>query len=90
MRSLRVKNVDSRSMLIHVERGKGGRDRYVPLSALAQRSSVAGCGGCRGDHARRQIVRPIDLNMHVGIVARDFPEHTISGVPKRGGEALQI
>src|SRR5437870_1752982 len=32
MRSLQVKNIDSRSMLIHVERGKGGRDRYVPLS----------------------------------------------------------
>jgi site-specific recombinase XerD len=33
MRSLQVKNIDSRSMLIHIERGKGGRDRYVPLSA---------------------------------------------------------
>jgi len=32
MRSLHVKNIDSRSMLIHIERGKGGRDRYVPLS----------------------------------------------------------
>ena len=33
MRSLQVKNIDSRSMLIHIQRGKGGRDRYVPLSA---------------------------------------------------------
>jgi len=33
MRSLPVKNIDSRSMLIHIECGKGGRDRYVPLSA---------------------------------------------------------
>jgi site-specific recombinase XerD len=33
MRSLHVKNIDSRSMLIHIERGKGGRDRYVPLSS---------------------------------------------------------
>ena len=33
LRSLQVKNIDSRSMLIHIERGKGGRDRYVPLSA---------------------------------------------------------
>jgi site-specific recombinase XerD len=32
LRSLHVKNIDSRSMLIHIERGKGGRDRYVPLS----------------------------------------------------------
>ena len=32
LRSLQVKNIDSRSMLIHIERGKGGRDRYVPLS----------------------------------------------------------
>ena len=32
MRTLQVKNIDSRSMLIHIERGKGGRDRYVPLS----------------------------------------------------------
>ena len=33
MRSLQVKDIDSRSMLIHIQRGKGGRDRYVPLSA---------------------------------------------------------
>jgi integrase/recombinase XerD len=33
MRSLQVKDIDSRSMLIHIQRGKGGRDRYVPLSS---------------------------------------------------------
>jgi integrase/recombinase XerD len=32
MRTLQVKDIDSRSMLIHIQRGKGGRDRYVPLS----------------------------------------------------------
>jgi integrase/recombinase XerD len=32
MRHLQVPDVDSRSMLIHIQRGKGGRDRYVPLS----------------------------------------------------------
>jgi len=32
MRSLHVKDIDSRAMLIHTQRGKGGRDRYVPLS----------------------------------------------------------
>jgi integrase/recombinase XerD len=32
MRNLQVKDIDSRSMLIHIQRGKGGRDRYVPLS----------------------------------------------------------
>jgi integrase/recombinase XerD len=32
MRHLQVADVDSRSMLIHIQRGKGGRDRYVPLS----------------------------------------------------------
>jgi integrase/recombinase XerD len=32
MRSLQVQDLDSRSMLIHIQRGKGGRDRYVPLS----------------------------------------------------------
>jgi integrase/recombinase XerD len=32
MRSLQVNDIDSRSMLIHIQRGKGGRDRYVPLS----------------------------------------------------------
>ena len=32
MRSLHVKDIDSRAMLIHIQRGKGGRDRYVPLS----------------------------------------------------------
>ena len=33
MRSLQVRDIDSRSRLIHIQRGKGGRDRYVPLSA---------------------------------------------------------
>jgi integrase len=33
MRSLQVKDIDSRSMLIHIQPGKGGRDPYVPLSA---------------------------------------------------------
>jgi site-specific recombinase XerD len=32
MRNLQVRDIDSRSMLIHIQRGKGGRDRYVPLS----------------------------------------------------------
>jgi integrase/recombinase XerD len=32
MRSLQVQDIDSRAMLIHIQRGKGGRDRYVPLS----------------------------------------------------------
>jgi hypothetical protein len=32
MRTLHVKDIDSRSMLIHLQRGKGGRDGYVPLS----------------------------------------------------------
>ncbi len=29
---MQVKDIDSKSMLIHIQRGKGGRDRYVPLS----------------------------------------------------------
>ena len=29
---LQVADIDSRRMLIHIQRGKGGRDRYVPLS----------------------------------------------------------
>ena len=32
LRQLQVKDIDSKSMLIHIQRGKGGRDRYVPLS----------------------------------------------------------
>ena len=32
LRALQVANIDSRRMLIHIQRGKGGRDRYVPLS----------------------------------------------------------
>jgi site-specific recombinase XerD len=32
MRSLQVQDIDSQSMLIHIQHGKGGRDRYVPLS----------------------------------------------------------
>jgi integrase/recombinase XerD len=32
LRQLHVRDIDSRSMQIHIQRGKGGRDRYVPLS----------------------------------------------------------
>ncbi len=32
LRHLQVRDIDSRSMLIHIQYGKGGRDRYVPLS----------------------------------------------------------
>jgi len=32
LRQLQVKDIDSQSMLIHIQRGKGGRNRYVPLS----------------------------------------------------------
>ena len=33
LRHLRVQDIDSRRMLIHIRHGKGSRDRYVPLSA---------------------------------------------------------
>jgi site-specific recombinase XerD len=33
LRHLQVADVDSRRMLIHIRQGKGGRDRFVPLSA---------------------------------------------------------
>jgi site-specific recombinase XerD len=33
LRNLQVKDIDSKAMLIHIQHGKGGRDRYVPLSA---------------------------------------------------------
>jgi len=33
LRHLQVAGIDSRRMLIHIRLGKGGRDRYVPLSA---------------------------------------------------------
>jgi integrase/recombinase XerD len=32
LRHLQVQEIDSKSMLIPIQRGKGGRDRYVPLS----------------------------------------------------------
>ena len=31
---LQVPDIDSRRMLIHIQQGKGGRDRYVPLSSV--------------------------------------------------------
>jgi len=34
LRHLQVKDIDSQSMLIHIQRGKGGRDRYVPKTWL--------------------------------------------------------
>jgi len=34
LRHLQVRDIDSRAMLIHVSHAKGGRDRYVPLSAM--------------------------------------------------------
>jgi len=33
MRHLQVRDIDSQAMLVHIQHGKGGRDRYVPLSA---------------------------------------------------------
>ena len=33
MRHLQIGDIDSRAMLIHIRHGKGGHDRYVPLSA---------------------------------------------------------
>jgi integrase/recombinase XerD len=33
LRHLQVVDIDSRRMLIHIRQGKGGRDRFVPLSA---------------------------------------------------------
>ena len=32
LRHLQVEDIDSHSMLFHIQHGKGGRDRYVPLS----------------------------------------------------------
>ena len=32
LRHLQVADIDSRRMVIHIQRGKGGRDRYGPLS----------------------------------------------------------
>lgn len=34
LRHVQVQDIDSRRMLIHIRHGKGGRDRYVPLSPL--------------------------------------------------------
>jgi site-specific recombinase XerD len=51
MRSLQVKNIDSRSMLIHIEREKGGRDRYVPLSATSVPGRNRGLARRQTNHA---------------------------------------
>src|SRR2546425_12722024 len=51
MRSLQVQDIDSRSMLIHIQRGKGGRDRYVPLSPTLLETLRAYWADARGDRA---------------------------------------
>jgi integrase len=43
LRHLQVRDIDSRRMLIHIQHGKGGRDRDVPLSArLLETISISG------------------------------------------------
>jgi site-specific recombinase XerD len=45
MRSVQVPDIDSRTMLIHIQRGKSGRDRYVPLVPLFwKRCACIGAG----------------------------------------------
>ena len=67
LRHLQVADLDSRRMLIHIQRGKGGRDRYVPLSHAA-------------DDAAR--VLPVDAGKDVAVsrdrrrVARRQAHHT--------------
>ena len=52
LRHLQVRDIDSRRMLIHIQHGKGGRDRYVPAQRhdCWRRSActTAGCGRRRG------------------------------------------
>ncbi len=52
---LKVSAIDSRRMLIHVEKGKGGRERYTMLSASYSRQFVTLnlCRGCSGDGRHR-------------------------------------
>ena len=48
---LQVADIDSRRMLIHIRQGKGGRDRYVPLSPRCSPRfgcTTGGCGPRRG------------------------------------------
>ena len=56
MRNPQVKDVDSKSLLIHIQHGKGGRDRYVPLSAklLRARAKITSQIGCNGVVPLRQ------------------------------------
>lgn len=56
MRHLQVRDIDSQAMLIHIQHGKGGRDRYVPLSATLL--PVCRCKRCgRHWHPRTNPVR---------------------------------
>ena len=43
MRHLQIGDIDSRAMLIHIRHGKGGHDRYVPLSAALLATLRAHC-----------------------------------------------
>ena len=68
MRSLQVQDIDSRSMLIHIQRGKGGRDRYV---RPAQRDASADAPRVLAlDEAEDMVV-----SRHDGGVARRQADH---------------
>jgi site-specific recombinase XerC len=86
MRSRQVKDIDSRSMLIHIQRGNGGRDRYgAPQSdapgdaagvlALDEAEDVAVSGHDRG-LARRQTDHAEGGVGYLSIAARLAAEDT--------------
>ena len=58
MELLKVRDIDSRRMMIRVERGKGGASRDLPLSPLCWRPCVStGAGKSRGSILTSSIGR---------------------------------
>ena len=62
--NLQVGDIDSKRMMVHVHRGKGAKDRYIPLP-MSRRCSC--CGVFWMTHQHREFLFPADGRDHRGV-----------------------